>query len=71
MNFNPSFKQPPSTKQPFESKAYASDIVEVKYPENVLSSEIEKASDVSSYNNNYSPVESHIKGNFTVVIPIQ
>lgn len=51
VNFNPSFKQPPSAEQPFESKAYASDIVEVKYPENVLSSEIEKASDVSTVYN--------------------
>ncbi len=48
MNFNPHFKQPELTGQPFESKAYASDIVDVKYPENILSSEIEKSSDVSA-----------------------
>lgn len=46
MNFNPYFKQPESAELPFESKTYASDIVQVMYPENVLASEIEKSSDV-------------------------
>lgn len=47
INFNPYFKQSESAALPFETKAFASDIVEVKYPENVLSSEIERANDVS------------------------
>ena len=46
MNFNPYFKQPEAAELPFESKTYASDIVQVMYPENVLASEIEKSSDV-------------------------
>lgn len=46
MNFNPYFKQPVTAELPFESKSYASDIVHVMYPEDVLASEIERASDV-------------------------
>ena len=47
INFNPYFKQSDSAEMPFESKTYASDIVEVMYQENVLASEIEKSSGVS------------------------
>ena len=49
LNFNPYFKQPDEEGNPFVSKTYASDIVNVLYPEDILSSEIEKSSDVSIY----------------------
>ena len=50
LNFNPHFKQQDTSGDPFISKTYASDIVNVIYPEDILSSEIEKSSDVSSFN---------------------
>ena len=55
MNFNPYFKQLDSAELPFESKTYASDIVEVMYQENVLASEIGKASGVSPHHIRHSP----------------
>ena len=48
LNFNPYFKQQDPEGDPFVSKTYASDIVNILYPEDILSSEIEKSSDVSS-----------------------
>ncbi len=55
LNFNPYFKPPDEDGVPFISKTYASDIVNVVYPEDILASEIEKSSDVSGwYLYNYS-----------------
>lgn len=50
LNFNPYFKQHNEDGSPFVSKTYASDIVNVLYPEDILASEIEKSSDVSKIN---------------------
>ena len=47
LNFNPYFKQPDVEGNPFVSTTYASDIVNILYPEDILASEIEKSSDVS------------------------
>jgi len=47
VNFNPYYKQSDSAEFPFEIKSFASDIIEILYPENVLASEIEKSSAVS------------------------
>ena len=47
LNFNPYFKPPDEDGVPFVSKTYASDIVNILYPEDILASEIEKSSDVS------------------------
>ena len=49
LNFNPYFKPPDEDGVPYISKTYASDIVNVLYPEDILASEIEKSSDVSGY----------------------
>ena len=49
LNFNPYFKQLDEDGTPFVSKTYASDIVNVVYPEDILASEIEKSSDVSAH----------------------
>ena len=49
LNFNPYFKPPDEDGLPYISKTYASDIVNVLYPEDILASEIEKSSDVSGY----------------------
>ena len=49
LNFNPYFKSPDEDGVPYISKTYASDIVNVIYPEDILASEIEKSSDVSGY----------------------
>ena len=49
LNFNPYFKPPDEDGVPFVSKTYASDVVNVLYPEDILASEIEKSSDVSVY----------------------
>ena len=49
LNFNPYFKQPDVEGDPFVSTTYASDIVNILYPEDILASEIEKSSDVSLY----------------------
>ena len=46
LNFNPYFKPPDENGVPFVSKTYASDIVNILYPEDILASEIEKSSDV-------------------------
>ena len=48
LNFNPYFKPPDEDGVPFVSKTYASDIVNILYPEDILASEIEKSSDVSA-----------------------
>ena len=47
LNFNPYFKQT-DAGIPFVSTTYASDIVNILYPEDILASEIEKSSDVSN-----------------------
>ena len=49
LNFNPYFRQQDAEGDPFISKTYASDIVNILYPEDILSSEIEKSSDVSRH----------------------
>ena len=49
LNFNPYFKELDEDGVPFVSKTYASDIVNILYPEDILASEIEKSSDVSVY----------------------